>query len=158
MRAPSPFFVLGATLLALALFSTPADAQFSRSIGAGLAVPTGDLADTHDRGFTVRAQYGTLGLGLIDVHMQGGYSRFEADPGASPTPDEFDTGHIGPGVRVNSGTIFFGGNALFFFGDGDEEVAFVPEVGINLLLVEIVADYRFTGDAEWVGIRAGVKF
>lgn len=145
---------IAAVLLLLA--AVPAHAQLgtSTSIGVGWATPQGDLDDVVDDGYTVRGQLGLSALGLVQVHGQGGWTRFDA---GSESSDDFDLFHAGVGARVGLGLVFVGANAVYFFGDGDDEVGFFPEVGVSLLMLEIVADYNFSADRDWFAIRAALK-
>jgi len=149
-----------AMTLALALAAQPAQAQLSTSIGAGIAAPQGDLGDGFDNGYTVRGQVGLSLVGLVEGHVQAGWSRFPVKEGVVGGEDA-DIYHAGVGARVGLGLIFVGANAAYFFGDdpGDNsELGFFPEVGIGLGPLEAVADYRIDGDAKWFGIRAALKF
>jgi hypothetical protein len=144
-------------LLALvAAGASPAHAQIgtTTSIGVGWATPQGDLDDAVDDGYTVRAQLGLSALGLIQIHGQGGWTRFGA---GSESADDVDLLHAGVGARVGLGLVFVGANAVYFFGDGDDEVGFFPEIGVSLLMLELVADYNFSADRDWFAVRAALR-
>lgn len=150
-----------AVILGLGVGTQPLLAQlpFYKSVGVGIAAPTGDLGDFYDNGYTVRGQVGISLVGLVDGHAQVGWSRFSAENGT--TGGDANIYHAGVGARVGLGLIFVGANAAYFFGDdpGDNsELGLFPEVGIALGPLEAVADYRFDGDAKWFGLRAGLKF
>ena len=144
-------------LAVLALTTTDVEAQITPSVGVGLAHPFGDFADAYDRGFTVRGQ-AALSLLLAGVHAQAGLSRFPAEEVEGVSRDDATIYHAGVGGRLGLGLVFVGANALYFFGDGEDEMGIVPEVGISLLMLEAVLDLRATGDQKWVGIRAALKF
>jgi hypothetical protein len=140
--------------LALLLFAAPAHGQ--TSIGVGIASAQGDFGDVADNGYTIRAQRALSLLGLVAIHAQGGWSRFEAKGESSADADIL---HAGVGARLGGfGLVFVGANAAYFFGDGDDEIGFFPEVGIGLGPLEVVADYRLGSDFNWFGLRGALKF
>lgn len=165
-------FILPA-LAALAL-TVPADAsaQANASIGVGVASPQGDFGDFFDSGYTVRGQFALSALGLFEVHTQAGWSRFGLgyDPGFvvadGDVPAEIeaidgdaDIFHAGVGARLGIlGLAFIGANGAYFFGDGDDDIGFFPEIGVGLGPLEVVADYRFGSDFDWFGLRGALKF
>jgi hypothetical protein len=136
-------------------------AQTNASIGAGVAVPTGDLGDVTGTGFTVRGQAGPS-LGLIEAYAQGGWSSFpgksfDAGDGVAEGEDA-DIWHAGIGVRLGVSIFWIGGNALYSFGDTpDDGIGIAPEVGVAFGPIEVVADYLF-GDTSWGALRAGFRF
>jgi len=160
-------------LVALVL-AVPGDAhaQASASIGAGVATPQGEFGDFFDSGYTIRAQLALSALGLVEVHTQAGWSRFSSDfdPG-TVVPDgdvpagiedidgDADIFHAGVGARLGVfGLAFIGANGAYFFGDGDDDVGFFPEIGVGVGPLEVVADYRFGSDFDWFGLRGALKF
>lgn len=152
-------FVL--TPLAVLVLAAPRglSAQLNASIGAGVAVPAGDLADVTGTGFTVRGQVGPS-LGLIEAYVQGGWSSFPGkDPDAgSVEGEDADIWHAGIGTRLGFGILWIGASALYSFGDTpDDGVGIAPEVGVAVGPIEVVADYLF-GDTNWAAIRAGFRF
>lgn len=133
-----------------------AHAQTSASIGVGVASPQGDFGDVVDEGYTVRAQLALSALGLVSVHTQGGWTRFPAE---SEVDDDANILHAGVGARLGVfGIMFVGANGAYFFGDGDDEVGFFPEIGVGLGPLEVVADYRVGSDFDWFGLRGALKF
>jgi hypothetical protein len=151
-------------LIGFALLSAgQAHAQASASLGVGLASPQGDLGDYFDSGYTVRAQLALSALGIVEVHTQAGWSRFPVGD-ATVDREEYQVGdadllHAGVGARLGIfGLIFVGANGAYFFGEGDNEIGFFPEVGIGIGPLEVVADYRFGSDFDWFGLRGGLKF
>ncbi|MEJ2504044.1 MAG: hypothetical protein P8177_12170 [Gemmatimonadota bacterium] len=140
-------------LVAIALAPADGNAQIYSSVGAGVAVPTGDFGDNFDTGWTVRGQLG-LSFVLVDGHVQAGWSRF---PGKDSVEDA-DIYHAGVGARVGLGLVFVGANAAYFFGDGEDGVGFFPEIGAHIGPIEAVADYRIDGDNKWLGARVGLRF
>jgi len=67
--------------------------------------------------------------------------------------------HAGVGARLGVfGLAFVGANAAYFFGDGDEDVGFFPEIGVGLGPLEVVADYRIGSDFNWFGLRGALEF
>lgn len=144
---------LPALLLATAVAAGDVQAQFTVGVGGGIAQPLGDLDDAVDQGITGRAQLG-MSFILASVHAQAGVTRF---PGTN-TSDDYTTSHVGVGGRLGLGLLFVGLNANYFFGDGEDGVGYVPEIGVGLLRLEVVADGRLDGDAKWVSLRAGLKF
>lgn len=168
-----PTTALSALALAAALallIPGQAQGQLYTSLGGGVATPVGDFGDVADPGFTLRGQLG-LSLVLADVHLQAGVSRF---PGASfefdgetfEIDENFTQYHLGAGGRFGLGLIWVGATGVFMFGDGVEEVeeydidglAFLPEVGVGLGPIEVVADYLIQSDVNWIGLRAAFKF
>lgn len=145
----------------LVVTAATANAQMSRSIGAGVAAPVGDLGDASDNGFTVRGQTG-VSLALAAVHIQGGWTHFKAKSVtvASNTVEgeAADVLHIGVGARVALGLVSVGANMAYFVGDGEDGVGIFPEASVGLGPIEVVADYRIDGDAKWLGLRAALKF
>ncbi len=136
-------------------------AQMNASLGAGVAVPTGDLGDVTGTGFTVRGQAG-LSLALIEAYLQAGWSSFpgkDIDAGdAVVEGEDADIWHAGIGVRLGFSMFWIGGNALYSFGDTpDDGFGFAPEAGVALGPIEVVADYLF-GKTNWVALRAGFRF
>jgi hypothetical protein len=144
------------TLAALASLPTAAEAQLAASVGAGVAIPQSDLADTVDDGYTIRAQLGLSALGLFQLHAQGGWSRFGA---ASESFDDVNIFHAAVGGRIPVlPFVKLGLNAGYFFGDSeDEDLGFFPEISVGLGPLEAVLDYRF-GDEGWVGLRGALRF
>lgn len=147
-------FALALVAGMLAFAAAPTEAQISTSLGAGWATPQGDLDDVVDDGYTVRGQLALSALGLVGVHAQGGWTRFAASGEAA---DDLDIFHAALGARVGMGLLFVGANAAYFFGDGEDEAGFFPEVGLSFLMLEVVADYNFTADRDWFAIRAALK-
>ena len=147
------------TALAVALtLPSAAAGQLYTSIGGGPAFPTGDLGDAFGSGFTVRGQAG-LSFVLVDAHVQAGYTRFGSDVDTDSEAfagDDWSVFHTGIGARVGLGLVWVGANAAYFFGDGDDEIGFFPEVGVGLGPIEVVADYRI-GDPNWGALRAALK-
>jgi hypothetical protein len=143
-------------LAALISIPSAANAQLSTSIGAGVAIPQSDLADTVDDGYTIRAQLGLSALGLFQLHAQGGWSRFGA---ASESFEDVDILHAALGARIPVlPLVKIGLNAAYFFGDSDEEgLGFFPEISVGLGPLEAVADYRF-GDEGWLSLRGAIRF
>jgi hypothetical protein len=134
------------------------EAQIQTSIGAGIAVPTGDFGDVADNGYTVRGQLG-VSLLLASVHAQVGWTRFPGPEIAGIEADDADIWHAGVGGRFGLGLFWVGLNAAYFGGDGEDDgLGFFPEVGLGLGPLEAVADYRIDGDAKWLGLRAALKF
>ncbi len=148
---------LAALVAVTALAATDAHAQITGSLGVGIVHPMGDFGDNLDRGFTARGQVG-LSLLLASVHAQVGLNHFPGKDVANVTGSSANIYHAGVGGRLGLGLIFVGANANYFFGDGENGVGYVPEVGIGLLKLEVVADARIDGDAKWVGLRAGLRF
>lgn len=146
-----------ALLGVLVLGGTEAQAQFTLGLGGGIAQPMGDFGDVVDRGITARGQLG-LSLLLAGAHAQVGVTRFPGAEIGGVNADDATILHAGVGGRLGLGLIFVGLNGLYFFGDGDDGVGYVPEVGISLIKLEVVADGRLDGDQKWVGLRAGLKF
>lgn len=138
--------------------AAPVTAQVRTSLGGGLAVPTGDLGDVTSPGLTVRGQIG-VSLGLVEGHVQAGWSRFPGsmDVGDLGDGEDADVWHGGAGLRVGFGMIWVGANALYSFGDTDDGMGFAPEVGVGLGPIEIVADYLF-GTTNWFAVRAAFGF
>ncbi len=152
-RSPIAIAALAITLLLLAPGAAWSGVTY-KSVGAGLALPTGDLADAVDSGYTVRGQ---MGLGLLtfgDVHVQTGWTRFSSSTSGD---DDVSTFHAGVGARVGTGATFIGANLVYFFGD-DDGTGVLPEVGVVFGPLEGVLDYRLDGDAHWFGLRAGYRF
>lgn len=159
-----PFRTLTGALaltLGLAIAAQPAQAQISKSIGVGIAVPQSDLGDTYDDGFTARGQVALSLIGIVQVHAQAGWTRFPVMQEFTDDLDDADIYHAGVGGRVGLGLVFVGVNTAYFFGDdpGDNsELGFFPEVGIGFGPIEAVADYRIDGEAKWFGLRAALSF
>lgn len=139
---------------------TPAMAQVETRLAGGIAVPLGDFADTHGRGFTVRGQAG-VSLLFVSAHAQAGWSRFPTRTVATaPTAPEEDAGdlfHTALGARIALGPVFVGGNAAWFYGE-ENGTGFIPEVGLSIFNLEAVADAWLQGDHRWLGVRLGLKF
>ena len=148
---------------------TEAQSQIRTSLGVGVATPMGDFGDVADAGFTLRGQAG-LSLVLADVHVQAGYSRF---PGTSfefggetfEVDEDFNPFHVGAGGRVGLGLLWVGLTGVYTFGDAIDEIdlgsdglAFLPEVGVGLGPIEVVADYLAFSDVSWIGLRAASRF
>jgi len=165
-------FLLPLIVCLLFVPAAAAQAQLSKSIGIGVASPQGEFGDYFDEGYTVRGQFQLSALGLIAVHTQAGWTRFSSDfdPG-TVVPDsnvpasiegidgDADILHAGVGARLGVfGLAFVGANAAYFFGDGDEDVGFFPEIGVGLGPLEVVADYRIGSDFNWFGLRGALKF
>jgi len=150
---------LFAPLLGLALFgAAPAHAQLSASVGAGVAQPRGDLDDGFENGFTVRTQLALSALGLVNVHAQAGWTRFGADDTAEVDLDDANVFHAGVGGRLGVlGLAFVGLNGVWFGGDSEDDFGLLPEVGVGLGPLEVVADYRL-GDEGWLSLRGALKF
>ncbi|HSM05928.1 MAG TPA: hypothetical protein VK858_15020 [Longimicrobiales bacterium] len=155
-----PAFLAAPLLAAVLVVPDRAAAQSYGSIGAGVAFPTGELGDVTGTGFTVRGQAG-LSLGLIDAHVQAGWSRFPGEEieleDVALEVEDADIWHAGVGVRLGVGIIWLGGNVFYSWGDTDDAFGFAPEVGVELGPIELVADYLF-GDTNWAALRAGVRF
>lgn len=155
MRARSIVPALLVFLLGAALAAAPVGAQgLNTSLGAGIASPVGDFGDLYDPGFTVRGQVG-LDLVLLDVHAQAGWSRFGA---ADADTDDANVTHLGVGARAGFGLFWVGLNAAQFWGEGDDGVGWVPEVGVSFLSLEAVADVRIDGDEKWWALRGALRF
>ena len=133
------------------------EGQINASLGAGVAVPTGDFGDLQDNGYTVRGQLG-LSLLLASVHAQVGWTRFPSKDLAALELTDVDIYHAGVGARFGLGLFWLGLNAAYFSGDGEDGAGVFPEVGVGLGPIEAVADYRVDGDAKWLGVRAALKF
>ncbi len=141
----------------VALSAVPGAAQTYSSIGVGIATPTGDFSTFYDNGYTVRGQVG-LSLVLADVHVQTGWTRFPfTEEAGGSDGGNIDVYHAGVGARVGLGVIWVGANGAYFFGEGDNEIGFFPEVGVGLGPIEVVADYRL-GDVNYFGLRGALKF
>lgn len=152
LRTTLPLLVL------IGLAPTVLEAQLYKSVGAGVAVPVGDYADSFERGYTVRAQVG-FSLTAIGIHAQAGWSRFPAIQSGDVEVADHDIYHLAAGARVGLGLLWVGANAGFFGGDDDHEgLAFLPEVGVGLGPIEGVADFRMGGDTRWLGVRLGIRF
>jgi hypothetical protein len=169
MTHPRPTLLAALVLAVLLALPGQGQAQIYTSVGAGVANPMGDFGDLADSGFTLRGQAG-LSLVLADVHLQAGYSRF---PGREFTfggdtfevEEDFNQFHVGAGGRLGLGLIWVGASGVYMFGDGIDEVdfssdgiAFLPEIGVGLGPIEVVADYLLHSDVNWIGLRAAFKF
>lgn len=150
-----------AALLAMLVQPGAARGQGYSSIGAGVVVPTSGLADLYDRGYTLRGQTG-LSLVFLDAHIQTGYTAMGGKTvtiaGQTETFEDIDFFHVGLGARVGLGVVWVGANAAYFFGDLADGLGFFPEAGVGLGPVEVVADYRLDGDANWLGVRLGWRY
>lgn len=149
------FSTLAALACLLVLGAAEVQGQIYTSLGAGVTQPIGDFDDLYDRGFTVRGQAG-LSLILAGAHAQVGWSNFATDVDTSDT-DAANVFHAGVGGRLGVGLFFVGANAAYFFGDGENGIGYIPEVGISLLSLEVVADGRIDGE-KWVALRGALKF
>lgn len=146
---------LAALACLLVLGATEARGQIYTSVGVGMVQPLGDFDDAFDQGFTVRGQAG-LSLLLAGAHAQVGWSNFATDADTSDS-ESANVYHAGVGGRLGVGLFFVGANAAYFFGDGEDGIGYIPEVGISLLSLELVADGRIDGD-KWVALRGALKF
>ncbi len=143
-------------LLAILTPATNTHAQIYTSLGVGVAQPIGDFDDVFDRGFTVRGQAG-LSLLVAGAHVQGGWSNYAVDVDAGGS-DSANIYHAGIGGRVGVGLFWVGANGAYFFGDGESGVGYFPEVGLGLMNLEAVADFRIDGSEKWIALRGAVKF
>lgn len=150
----SRLFVGLGLLVCLSLCPVDGYAQYV-GVGAGATNPRGDFGDAYRPGFTLRGQAG-LSLVLIDAHIQVGWSHFRAEETA-PTDDAANLYHIGPGARFGLGLGWVGANAFWFFGDGDDGMQIVPEIGIGFGPLEGVLDASVTGDAKWFALRVNIR-
>ncbi|NNK63656.1 MAG: hypothetical protein HKO98_10680 [Gemmatimonadetes bacterium] len=152
--------------LAMLAMASPARAQPTTTVSAGWVWPRGGLDDRYDRGVIVRARRG-FPLLIAELHIQGGFTRL---PGAQPRPPGADPSgllpasadaanllHAGMGLRVGLGLLWVGGTAAWFVGDLDDEMTFLPEVGLRLGPTELVGEVRW-GERRWAALRAGVRF
>ena len=145
-------------LVMIGLAPAALEAQLYKSIGAGVAIPVGDYADSFERGYTVRAQVG-FSLTAVGIHAQAGWSRFPAIQTGDIGLADDDIYHVAAGARVGLGILWVGANAGLFGGDDDHDgLAFFPEVGVGLGPLEAVADLRISGDTRWLGLRVGLRF
>jgi hypothetical protein len=153
---------LPSVLVGLLTLPGSAEAQRYSSLGAGLAVPVGDMSDVYDTGWTVRGQTG-LSFVLVDAHVQTGWSRFPGKDytagGVTVSAEDINVYHAGVGARVGLGLVWVGANAAYFFGDLDDDgLGLFPEVGAHIGPIEAVVDYRIDGEVNWLGARVGLRF
>ena len=159
-------FLLGGLVAVGAAFASPAHAQGATSVGAGWVWPVGSLDDRYDRGIMLRGQQ-SFQLLILQVHLQGGFTRLSGVEDAVipdsqprsvvPSADAADMIHAGMGLRLGLGLGWVGGTAAYFIGDLEDEVAYLPEVGVRLGPAELVGEFRL-GDRRWAGLRAGITF
>lgn len=146
---------------ALAVLPAAGSSQEFAAVGGGVVVPTGSLRERAEQGYTVRGRVG-ISLGFAHVQLLGGWSRLAGkdllvDDIVEPGED-LDLFHAGVGVRVGLGAIWLGANAADFFGDGDEGIGFIPELGFVVGPFEVVADSRVHGPDTWAAVRAAIRF
>lgn len=161
MRHLTASFLVIASLIAL---SAPAAAQLKGSIGVGAVGASGDLEDIADYGATLRGQIGTS-IPVFDIHAQVGVTYLQSglgtlleNSGIPVDTDDFTFYHVGAGARLPIGPVFLGANALFFGGDTEEGLAFVPEIGFYIWKLEAVADMRVEEEVRWISGRIGWVF
>ena len=161
-----------ALLLCAALLSAPAllSAQVGVNIGVGGTGAIGTFEELADYGFTARGQVGLPVLSFLDVHTQGGWTWMESAVGSAlnrfgvaellgaDVESSFTFWHVGAGARASLGPLFIGANGLYFVGDTDEGLGFVPEARIKLGRFELVADHRMDGELKWWAARLGFRF
>ena len=159
-------------LLCSALLSAPTllSGQVGANIGIGGAGAIGTLDELADYGVTARGQIGLPVLSFLDVHTQFGWTWMESAVGSALNrfgvaellgtdfESSFTFWHIGAGARASLGPLFIGANGLYFVGDTDEGLGFVPEAGIRLGRFELVADHRMDGELKWWAARLGFNF
>jgi hypothetical protein len=144
-----------ALLIPLVVCAPAASAQDASSIGLGAVIPRGDYADVVDAGFSLRLQSSTA-YDRSELQFQTGWSRFSGREDSGVETESADVFHVALGVRIG-GTLFVGANGGYFWGDTDDGLGFLPEAGIRLGRLELVADYRTDGDENWLGVRAAVR-
>lgn len=152
MRPLARFALSGLAAWAVA-FGGAAGARGQSSLGAGVVAPTGSLEDSFERGITVRGQK-VLSLAPLALHLQGGWSRFEAEDGG----EDADLFHAGLGVRLPLGVLWIGATGAYFSGHGEDGMGVLPEVGLGLGPFEVVADARVDGDERWGALRVALRF
>ena len=143
-------------VIALAACAHTAQAQNVNSVGLGGVLPQGDYADIVDPGFSLRLQSATV-YDRSEVQLQTGWSRFSGRELLGLETESADVFHIAFGARIG-GKVFVGANGGYFWGDTDNGFGFLPETGLRLGPLELVADYRVDGEENWLGLRAGWRF
>jgi hypothetical protein len=153
-------FTVALLLLAGAPFlGQTAQGQLYSSLGLGVVSPQGDFGDYYDMGVTFRGQAGISILSILDAHLQTGVTSFVlSDDYEGSDGEDANVYHAGVGARVGLGFIFVGGNAAYFFGDGESDLGLFPEVGVKIWRLEAVADYRIDGDENWGAVRLAWRF
>jgi hypothetical protein len=159
-------FVVVLGFVGLVAAPSPVQAQPTTTVSAGWVWPRGGLDDRYDRGVMVRARRGFPIL-IAELHVQGGFTRLPGgqplrpgDDASAPLPgraDAADLLHAGMGLRVGLGMLWVGGTAAWFVGDLDDEMTFLPEVGLRLGPTELVGEMRW-GERRWLALRAGLRF
>lgn len=129
------------------------------SLGVGLARPWGGLGDRHAPGFTVRVQTG-VALPLGDGHLQAGWTRLPGDnsPDSASGTGNYDTVHLGLGLRLGRGRLWAGATGAYLVGDGDDGVGLIPEVGARAGPLEAVLDARVDGNERWWSLRGALRY
>ena len=152
---------VGTAALLVLVLPGAAWGQGYSSIGAGVAVPVSGFGDRYETGYTIRGQTG-LSLMVVDAHIQTGYTAISGksvtSAGQTDTFEDVDFFHAGVGARVGLGVIWVGANVAYFFGDLEDGFGILPEAGVGLGPLELVADYRLDGDANWLGVRLGLRY
>ena len=162
MKFPTRISTVALAAGLLVFAPTSASAQIGGSLTAGVAGAYGDGSDLVGDGYTLRGQLG-LDLLLVGLHAQVGYTRFSGTT-ATVAGNTIETNasnnyHYGIGGRLGAGgLLWFGGTGAWFAGDGDDEFGLIPEVGVGIGPLEVVADARVTGSSKWWSLRGGIRF
>lgn len=121
--------------------------------------PTGDFADVQGDGFSIAA-LGELRLTSMSVLGEAAWTRFsglDADDG-NPSTDALSFVELSGGLRLYSGPFHASAQAGVASGDDHEAEWFIrPGVGIGLMGMDVLAQYRYGGDAQWWSLGLGIK-
>ena len=147
-------------VLALSAIPPMAHAQVRTGIGVGgkLLFPTGDLNDRVKTGWGLAA---TGELRLLDIVSGVGevsYNKFPGEDGTDGQGNEYeDVDALGftVGGRLYLAMMFLGAD-VGYFTDIDS-AGFLPNIGLRIALLEIMARYNWSGD-NWFELRGTVNF
>lgn len=153
-----------ATMVAALVFA-PACAATAGAPGPHVGVvgrfdrPAGDFGDVQGDGFSVGglAEFRLTNIALIGEAAWTRFSGLEPAPGRGAT-DAISFVELGGGMRMYTGPLHFDGQVGWVTGsDRAGELVLRPGIGVSLMGVDLLGQYRWSSDAQWWSLGLGLK-
>lgn len=143
---------LASALLVLVTAAPAMSKIFTVPVWFHVNAPTDTFGDFYSTGYGFSSSLEFTLLPIVSVHGGLGWTRFSGE-GAL---EDIDVWEYGLGARAHLG-LFYGGLEVDHFSEIDEW-GWVPEVGVRFTMLDAGLRYKMSGDANWWGIRAGIRF
>lgn len=159
MRIHSLATVFGAALLGAGCAATAGAPGPHVGVVGRLDQPAGDFRQVQGEGFSVGG-LGELRISNISLIGEAAWTRFA---GLQPSAGRIATDavsfvEVGGGLRMYAGPLHVGSQVAWVRGsEHDGEMVLRPGVGLTLLGVELLGQYRWGRDAQWWSMGLGFR-